>query len=72
MIDPAQIDNAFTYHSPTDEQIQKFQILRVQARQLAHTINAQCPDSREKNESMNHLDAVIMFANASIARHDNG
>lgn len=71
MIDPAQIENAFTYHPPTEEQVQKYQLIRQQAKQLAHTINAQCPDGREKNVAMDHLDALVMFANASIAR-DNG
>lgn len=62
-----QINNIFTYHAPREQQITKYAELREKARTLAITINDLCPESREKSLAITHLQATIMFANASIA-----
>lgn len=63
----SQIENSFTYHAPTGEQIPKYKELRDQARELAHKINDLCPNSREKSLAITKLEETIMWANKSIA-----
>lgn len=65
-----QIENNFVYHSPKDDQPQRYVQLRNEARLLAHTINKLCPSSREKSLAITKLEESIFWANASIARHE--
>lgn len=62
-----QIENWFTYHSPTAEQQASYVELRQKARELAFTIEALCPDSADKSAAMRLLRECVMTANASIA-----
>lgn len=74
-----QIDNIFTYHRPDAmkhlggaNQSERYEIMRDQAKNLAHTINQLTPESREKSLAMTHLQTAVMFANASIAVNEGG
>lgn len=62
-----QIDNIFTYHSPKEGQPEKYTKIRDKAKELAHILNAECPESREKSLAITNLQQCTMFANASIA-----
>lgn len=64
---PEQIENTFTYHAPTSEQIQKYAELRDLGKRLAYLIADSCPDSREKSLAFTNLQQTIMWANAAIA-----
>lgn len=64
------IENNFTYHSPKDDQPERYTALRNRAKQLAHEINDLCPDSREKSLALTNLEQSIMWANAAIARNE--
>jgi hypothetical protein len=64
-----QIENAFTYHAPKDDQPVLYAELRAQAKELAYTIEALCPDSREKSLALTNLEQTMFWANASIARN---
>jgi hypothetical protein len=66
-MDDKQIDNIFTYHSPSGNQPKRYEILRDTARELAYLINTSCPESREKSLAITSLQQTIMWANASIA-----
>lgn len=66
-MDQAQIDNIFTYHKPITDQASRYELLRKTARELAGTINLNCPESREKALALTNLQQAIMWANASIA-----
>ena len=68
----AQIDNNFTYHPPSQSQQEKYGFLRDGAKELAYMINALCPESREKSLALTKLEESIMWANASIARNEEG
>ena len=68
----AQIDNNFTYHPPSQSQQEKYVFLRDGAKELAYMINAFCPESREKSLALTKLEESIMWANASIARNEEG
>lgn len=62
-----QIDNIFTYHKPSGDQPERYERIRQQAKSLAESIQAQCPESREKSLAFTHLQEVVMWANAGIA-----
>lgn len=65
-----QIENNFMYHSPIDNQPQRYEALRAKAKELAHMINSHCPPSREKSLAITKLEDAVMWANASIARNE--
>jgi hypothetical protein len=64
------IENNFTYHKPTKEKSEVYEIIRFESRQLAILINNLCPDSREKSLAITKLEEAVMWANASIARNE--
>ena len=64
------LDNRFTYHTPKEGQAAKYQSIRASAKSLAELINDSCPDSREKSLAITKLEESVMWANASIARHE--
>ena len=61
------IDNMFTYHPPFGDQQQRYEALRLKARELGYMIEAMCPDSREKSLAITNLQSTVMWANGSIA-----
>jgi hypothetical protein len=66
------IENTFTYHAPTPEQVGRYTALRDNAKVLASTIAVLCPESREKSLALTNLQQSIMWANASIALNEKG
>jgi hypothetical protein len=64
------IDNRFTYHKPTEDQIIRMAALREQARIFAHMIDAATPTCREQSLAITSLEDCVMRANAAIARHE--
>ena len=69
MISIDDLANRFTYHAPKDGQPETYQIIRNIAHSYATHLNEVCPDGREKALAMTHLEEVVFWANASIARH---
>jgi hypothetical protein len=65
-----QIENNFTYHTPKEDQPQRYEHLRALGRELARVINEDCPDSREKSLALTNLEQAVMWANAAIARNE--
>jgi hypothetical protein len=63
------LDNRFTYHAPLIGQPEVYQEIRNQALQYAHFIDSVAPDSREKDLAITHLEEVVFWSNAAIARH---
>jgi len=61
----------FTYHAPKNNQLPRYQDIRGAAHNLAVIIEKHCPPSREKSIAITKLQEVSMFANASIAIHEN-
>lgn len=62
------IDNRFTYHAPKGTQPAMYEEIRELARNYANRLNELCPESREKSLAITHLEEVVFFANAAIAR----
>jgi hypothetical protein len=63
-----ELRNRFTYHAPTEEQAKTYETMRSLALQLARNIIHYTPDSREQSLALVHLDEVVYWANAAIAR----
>lgn len=64
------VDNIFTYHPPHDDQPQRYQGLREEAKGLASRMLRDCPPSRERLLALTKLEEAIFWANASIARNE--
>lgn len=64
-----QINNNYKYHAPQPGQEEKYDVIRTKAKELAHLMNDVCPDSRERALAHTNLEQAVMWANASIARH---
>lgn len=63
----AEIDNWFTYHSPTQEQLLQYHEIRTAAKIFAETINRHVPGSADKTAAMRELRGVVMAANLAVA-----
>lgn len=66
-----RIEGDFSYHAPTDMSVESMRVIREMAKDLAHTIDALVPNSREKSTALTKLEEVSMHANAGIARHQS-
>lgn len=62
------IKNRFTYHAPKEGQPVIYEAIREQARQFAMYLNTAVPESREKSLAITHLEEVVFWANAGLAR----
>lgn len=67
-MDPKDLLNRFTYHTPKAGQPYVYEDLRNRALNFANLINSKCPDGREKSLAITKLEEVVFWANASIAR----
>jgi len=65
-----QINDMFTYHAPTQGQIERMQEIRERFRNLALLLHYNCPKSRELSLALTKLQEANMMANAAIAIHE--
>ena len=65
-----QIENNFKHHPPKGDQAERYGSIRHDAKQLAHLIDNNCPNGREKSLAMTKLEEAVFWANASIARNE--
>ena len=70
MTDHLRIEDRFTYHAPSPDQIPRYEFIRGEAKLLASTLYELCPSSPELTQAINSLDQAVMWANASIARNE--
>jgi hypothetical protein len=63
----AELDNVFSYHAPRGDQVDRYGVIRAQARQLARVIMAYSRDSEERRQALFAVRAAVMWANAGIA-----
>lgn len=61
------VNNVFSYHTPTGDQPQRYEMIRSQAKIMAETINVITPGSPEKDIALRKLQEAVMWANASVA-----
>jgi hypothetical protein len=62
-----ELANLFTYHSPTDEDIPKYQQIRSSGLALARVIRDCCPVSADASAALRKVREAVMTANAAIA-----
>ncbi len=68
----ARLRNDHVYHPPIAElsQAKRYEAIRLAALNFGTYLLTQCPESRELSTALTNLDAVVFFANASIARNE--
>lgn len=62
-----QIENWFTYHAPSSDDLVAYDKLRSAAKSFAMAINELCPDSADKTAAIRKVREACFVANASIA-----
>ncbi len=65
-----ELDNRFTYHSPKNNQPERYQSIRALAKEFAQHIIDNTPQSREQSLALTKLEECTFWANASIARNE--
>lgn len=65
-----QIENNFSYHTPTPGQPEIYQAIRMKAKERAYLIDDLVPGSREKSLALTNLEQSVFWDNAAVARHD--
>ena len=65
-----RLNNDFVYHKPIGNQPERYEHIRAKAKELAETLVALCPQSRELSVALTELETSIFWANASIARNE--
>jgi hypothetical protein len=68
MID--DLDNRFTYHTPKDDQPQRYELIRAEAKKLAQVFVEKTLESREQSIALTKLEEAVFWANAAIARNE--
>lgn len=66
--DQETIDNDFTYHPPTPEQVDKYPVIRGEAKALCETLYKLAPSVPERTLAKRALEVFVFWANAAIAR----
>lgn len=68
----SNIETNFTYHPPLPGQPERYQLIRSKAKELAVLLEQECPQSRELSLAMTNLEQSVFWANAAIARNEQG
>lgn len=63
----SDIDNWFSYHAPTPEQLVAYNDIRQTAKIFAETVNKHVPDSADKTSAMRKIRESVMAANLAVA-----
>lgn len=63
----AQLNNSYTYHSPKEDQPERYVAIRDAAKEFALLICQCCPPSRERSIALTDLEKVVTMVNKGIA-----
>ena len=66
------LDDLFTYHAPTPEQVEKYAKINEAVRAAARVILQECPPNPDRTAAIRLLREARMTANASIATKSGG
>lgn len=69
MLSEDDLNNRFKFHPATEGKAHAHEDLRAACLLLAQMVNELVPDGREKSLSITHLEEVMMWGNAGIARN---
>jgi len=67
----AMLERIFTYHTPTGDQVQRYQRIRDAAREFSEVILEETGDAYA-NDIVREVSLLVMQANAKIAQHGVG
>lgn len=67
MIPQEQLDNWFTYHSPTPDQLPKYKAIRDAGKTFAAEIVSNAPDCADTTAAVRKVREAVMTANQAIA-----
>lgn len=66
---PEDIENRFKFHAATtEEKRDEHTSIRQACRRLADELNERLPEGREKSLAVTHLEEVMFWSNAAVAR----
>lgn len=65
----AEIEKRFSYHAPVGDKVQRHEAFREKCKALAYHIKTNLPAGREQAVALTHLEDVMMWGNAAIARN---
>ena len=68
--DSDKLENNFKYHTPKENQPERYEEIRAKAKEFALMLLNLCPPSRERSIAMTELETAVMWANAAIARNE--
>jgi hypothetical protein len=71
-ISDGDLENWFTYHSPSQDQTFAYNRIREQARKMAFTIRDSCPPGPDTTAAIRLLRLSVMTANQAIACDPDG
>ena len=66
-IPQSEINNWFSYHAPTPEQLIAYEDIRQAAKIYAETVNKHVPDSADKTAAMRKIRESVMASNLAVA-----
>jgi hypothetical protein len=66
-IGPEELENWFTYHAPSPDQLPKYEMIRAKALEFAKAIVNNTPPSADQTVAIRKVREAVMIANASIA-----
>lgn len=69
MLTEQEIEDRVTHHPPTIEAIKLHTMVRDDTRKFMTDLEMNIPDCREKSLAITHLEEVMFWANAAIARN---
>lgn len=72
MLSEEDLDRRFNYHAPkTEKKVDAHTSVRRNCRGLADFLNRNLPDGREKSLAITHLEEVMFWGNAALAREND-
>lgn len=69
-MDTADLRNRFLHHPPKGDQANRYSEVRARALNFAEWLNYKIEDSRELSLAITHLEEVVFWSNAAIARNE--
>lgn len=68
MMTEAELHKRFAHHAPNSARVALHEGVRSAAMDLAVELDQLVPDGREKSLMLTHLETVMFWANAGVAR----
>jgi len=62
-----ELENWFSYHSPTPDQLPLYTELRAAAKNFAYSVKACVPPCADRSAALRKIREAVMTANAAIA-----